>query len=157
VIGAGGTGYLTNVYGPNAPGERLEFLKSLEWINQTIQDKPWIVDGDFNMIKSLSEKRGGRSIIEPSQLDFMDFINRCGLVDVETVNGWFTWNNRRKGGNSIASRLDRLLITETYLVNSGDINASVLPAAGSDHWPVCLKWGVGGRPGGNRSVLSPSG
>jgi len=87
VIGAGGTGYLTNVYGPNAPRDKSDFLKSLEWINHLIHDKPWIVGGDFNMIKSLSEKRGGRSIIEPSQLDFTDFINKCGLVDVETVNG----------------------------------------------------------------------
>jgi len=147
IIGAGGLGLLTNVYGPNAPGEKPDFLNLLEWINQTSQAKPWIVGGDFNMIKSIAEKRGGRTIADPNQLDFMNFINRCRLVDVETVNGWFTWNNHRKGGHSIASRLDRFLISETVLVNSGDINASVLPSAGSDHWPVCLKWGVGGRQG----------
>jgi len=147
IIGAGGLGYLTNVYGPNAPGDKPEFLNYLEWIYHTIQTKPWIVGGDFNMIKSLTEKRGGRTSADPIQQVFLDFINRCRLVDVETVNGWFTWNNHRKGGHSIASRLDRFLISETFLTSSGDINTTVLPSAGSDHWPVCLKWGLGGRQG----------
>ena len=66
---------------------------------------------------------------------------------METVNGWFTWNNRRKGGDSIASRLDRFLISESCFTNRGDINATVLPSAGSDHWPVCLKWSAGGSQG----------
>jgi len=147
VVGAGGNGHLTNVYGPTALGEKSDFLKSLEWIHHQFHDKPWIIGGDFNMIKSLSEKRGGRSTLDPIQQEFTSFINKCGLVDVETVNGWYTWNNRRTGGHSIASRLDRFLISENYFTNSGDINASVLPAAGSDHWPVCLRWGLGGRSG----------
>jgi len=147
VIGAGGNGYLTNVYGPTALGEKSSFLNTLAWIHHMSPDKPWILGGDFNMIKSPSEKRGGRSTPDQSQQVFMSFINKCGLVDIETVNGWFTWNNRRTGGHSIASRLDRFLISENYLVNNGDINASVLPAAGSDHWPVCLRWGVGGKSG----------
>jgi len=142
VIGARGTGHLTNVYGPTAPGEKLDFLNSLEWFNHQNPAKPWLIGGDFNMIKSPSEKRGGRATLDPGQQIFTSFINRCGLVDVETVNGWYTWNNRRTGGHSIASRLDRFLVSENYFINSGDINASVLPAAGSDHWPVCLKWGL---------------
>ena len=56
VIGAGGKGYLTNVYGPNNMGEKKGFLSSLEWIYQSMQGKPWIVGGDFNMIKSITEK-----------------------------------------------------------------------------------------------------
>ena len=60
------------------------------------------------------------------------------LVDVETNNGLFTWNNR--GGESqVASKLDRLIISEDLMLLDKEIIASVLLVVGSDHWPLQME------------------
>ena len=70
---------------------------------------------------------------------FSECLARGPLVDVETGDGWYTWNNKRGGENLVASRLDRFLVSEAIMNSTGDILASVLPANGSDHWPISLQ------------------
>ena len=59
-------------------------------------------------------------------------------MDLETGDGWFTWNNRRGGEYLVASKLDRFLVTESIIRGAREIRANVIPVVGSDHWPVCL-------------------
>ena len=33
------------------------------------------------------------------------------------------------------------MISKSALGGAGEIGATVLPTAGSDHWPICLEWG----------------
>jgi len=40
----------------------------------------------------------------------------------------------------VASRLDRFLVSEEVSRGGGGVNASVLPSAGSDHWPISIQW-----------------
>lgn len=47
---------LTNVYGPQKPEDKLRLLTSLEELRETYSGIPWILGGNFNMIRSLSEK-----------------------------------------------------------------------------------------------------
>ena len=63
------------------------------------------------------------------------------MVDIETTNEMFTWKNKRTGYRHIASRLDRFLVSEQVVTGRGDVGASVLTSAGSDHWPISLEWG----------------
>lgn len=60
---------ITNVYGPNILANKLEFLERLQNIGTTLEEKPWILGGDFNMITSLSHYffrgRKRRSILSP--------------------------------------------------------------------------------------------
>jgi len=48
---------ITNVYGPQKLEDKLRLLNSLEELRGRYPIMPWILGGDFNMIKSLSEKR----------------------------------------------------------------------------------------------------
>lgn len=61
------------------------------------------------------------------------------LVDSETHNGRFTWNNKRGGEAQVASKLDRFLLSEELMLTNREITASVLPFGGSDHWPIQLE------------------
>jgi len=56
--------------------------------------------GDFNMIRSLTERKGGTRILGRESIAFENFINDMRLVDIETINGTFTWSNKRGGGFS---------------------------------------------------------
>lgn len=99
------------VYGPRIPGERKNFIKNMKEIRRIYPDIEWIVGSDFNLIQCLEEKKGG--IRKPDQYMeiFNDTIRYLRLVDIQTVNGVYTWNNRRGGKNQLASRLDHFLIS----------------------------------------------
>ena len=68
-----------------------------------------ILGGDFNMITTLLEKKGGLRKLNRDVESFTSFIENAKLVDIYTKSGNFTWNNRRGGNRMIASRLDRFL------------------------------------------------
>ena len=44
------------------------------------------------------------------------------------------------GGRQIASKLDQFLLSDNAIHLGGDLSASILPLAGSDHWPISLQW-----------------
>ena len=54
----------------------------------------WIIGGDFNIITNLREKKGGSQFLDKYQEAFCDFITHNSLIDAETGNYWFTWNNK---------------------------------------------------------------
>lgn len=64
---------------------------------------------------------------------FNDMVEGLRLVDTPTINGIYTWNNRRGGKNQIASRLDRFLVSETIMNRDVFIEANIMPSLGSDH------------------------
>ena len=72
------------------------------------------------------------------QEEFKEILTHSFLVDMETGDGWFTWNNKRGGDHLAASRLDRFLVTNNIAKGLGDIWENVIPTTGSSHWSVCL-------------------
>ena len=62
------------------------------------------------------------------------------MIDVRNSNGIFTWNNKQMGDRGIANRLDWFLLFELVMMAGGDLKVVVLPAIGSDHWPISLEW-----------------
>lgn len=63
------------------------------------------------MITSIEEKKGGLKREELEMDRFRDIQEELKLVDIPTINGKYTWNNRRGGSKHITSRLDRFLAT----------------------------------------------
>jgi len=102
---------VTNVYGPQRMDDKLRFLDSLMDLRDRHAGIPWIMGGDFNMIKSLSEKKGGTRTLSKDSLAFQTFIDNMKLVDTDMSNGLFTWNNKRGGESQVASKLDRFIIS----------------------------------------------
>ena len=85
-------------------------------------------------------------MLDKYQEEFREVLAQSTLVDMETMDNWFTWNNRRGGDHLVASRLDKFLVSENMVKGPGEIRENVLPTASSDHWPVCLSWdGVAAR------------
>ena len=79
-------------------------------------------------------------MLDKYQEDFRETLVNSSLMDLETGDGWFTWNNQRGGEYLVASRLDRFLVTESIIRGVGEIRANMVPIAGSDHWLVFLRW-----------------
>ena len=70
---------------------------------------------------------------------FNEMIEELRLVDIQSINGIYTWNNRRGGKNQIASRLDRFLVSEAIMNKDVFVEAKIIPSLGSDHWPIRLE------------------
>lgn len=98
------------------------------------------------MIRSLSEKKGGIRQLGRDSMAFQNFIMNMGLMDTETINGTFTWNNKRGESSQVASKLDRFIISEDLILTGPAMIASILPFGGSDHWPVQLEATFMGAP-----------
>lgn len=56
-VGVVDTFLVTNVYGPQRIDEKLGLLNSLAELRSRNQEIPWVLGGDFNMIKPLFEKK----------------------------------------------------------------------------------------------------
>ena len=94
------------VYGPYIQGEKNDFLNSIRTLRSQHTEQYWMIGGDLNMILNLSEKKGGTRREDPEMELFRDLLTDLKLVDIPTVNGIFTWNNRRGEIHQITSRLD---------------------------------------------------
>jgi len=137
---------LSNVYGPHIQNERRTFLQNLTVMRSMYPESPWIVGGDFNMIKALGEKRGELRRTEIDMEAFGDWTEAQRLVDIQTINGIHTWNNMRGGRHQIASRLDRFLLSEQIMNWDIFIEAEILPGMGSDHWPIKVELDIKASP-----------
>jgi len=91
------------------------------------------------MKTSKEENRGGVQREDPKMERFRDLQMELRLVDIPTINGKFTWNNRRGGNKQIASRLDRFVAFKQLIGKDIFYEASMLPSIGLDHWPITLE------------------
>jgi exonuclease III len=137
-IGSEKDGLITNAYGPQNNQDKDLFLQNLAYISSIVEAQRWIIGGDFNMILTLEEKRGGKKRLEQDNIKFQELLDQHKLVDIENGNGTFTWTNKRSGHQQIACRLDHFLLSETLLLEGPLIESNILPKAGSDHWSVQL-------------------
>ena len=103
------------------------------------KDSQIILGGDFNKILSLNEKVGGTQHLSLSSREFKLWIDKFSLLEIPSNNGLYTWNNRRKDNDYIAEKLDRFFIVGDISSYNKDFQSSILPFAGSDHFPVCLE------------------
>jgi len=133
-------GNLSNVYFPQDTGRKIALLETIETLNGNRRFSLWVIEGDFNMITQIKEKKGGRARLEPEAASFKDFIQSTSLIDMPFCNGTFTWSNRRAGKHQIASKLDRFLISDNATNLGGDLSAAILAHTGSNHWPIALQW-----------------
>lgn len=63
------------------------------------------------MITTTTRKKGGLQLEDEDMERFRETKTTLQLIDINTINGKYTWNNRRGGSRQIASRLDRFLAT----------------------------------------------
>eukprot|EP00253_Pinus_taeda_P001472 PITA_01472 len=127
-----------NIYSPQKLEDKLSFLDTLHKIIRRYPSSKCILGGDFNMITTLLEKKGGLRKLSIDVEAFSTFIETAKLVVVYPKTGSFTWNNRRGGDKLIASLLDRFLISERIIMDGTIVESDILPSGGSDHWPISL-------------------
>jgi hypothetical protein len=86
-----------------------------------------ILAGDFNIITSLVEKKGGTRRLDRDAEEFSVSIDTVEMVDIKTNNGQFTWNNKRMNQYQVATRLNRFLVSKSIIMQGITLECSILP------------------------------
>ena len=69
------------IYGLSAFPQKQEFVNHLRWLSALTSSGNWIIRGDFNIITSLREKKGGKRMLDKYQEDFRETLVNSSLVD----------------------------------------------------------------------------
>ena len=67
-----------------------------------------------------------------------DLISDLDLIDLPLKNGKYTWSNRRLGASCIAAKLDRFLVSASFLLRDITLTSFTLPSSVSEHKLISL-------------------
>lgn len=128
------------IYAYNERSQRTTLWNSLRCLAQStiMQNRPWLLMGDYNQVLSSSEAYSlYSSDISPGGMaDLQDCLTDCELFDLAFRGCLFTWSN--KSPTSPRSRkLDRALINESWMEKFPNSFAYFDSPRSSDHSP-CL-------------------
>uniref|UniRef100_A0A7N0V2P2 Endonuclease/exonuclease/phosphatase domain-containing protein n=1 Tax=Kalanchoe fedtschenkoi TaxID=63787 RepID=A0A7N0V2P2_KALFE len=129
--------FLSFIYAACSKHARRRIWDVLLSHNSFIKD-PWLVGGDFNVISSWNEKRGGRHLDDGSMLEFNSFIIQSGLIDLSSADPGLSWSNNQQGSRRIYKKLDRIFMNSEALLQMPRIKTSYLPRVQSDHMPILI-------------------
>ncbi|XP_074304565.1 uncharacterized protein LOC141639306 [Silene latifolia] len=99
---------------------------------------PWVVIGDFNQILFKHEKRGGVPRDQRAMDEFREAMDECGLMDIGFSGEPFTWWNRSGGSEAVFERLNRALVSPSFLEVCPTTTLFHLDYDKSDHAPISL-------------------
>lgn len=111
--------------------ERLGLWNSLGQLAAT--NGPWLVGGDFNIVRRADERLGGREIDYAAAADFNDCITSCRLLEPSFVGSKYTC---QKGTQRFWQRLDRYLCNSEWLNSFNSIQITHLNRDQSNHAPL---------------------
>ncbi|XP_011101575.1 uncharacterized protein LOC105179634 [Sesamum indicum] len=126
------------VYGANEVAERRALWGTLETKATQCVDITWLVAGDFNAVRDLSEVCGTSGDIQIAMDDFNACIENAGLLPLPMQGEWFTWHNRSATPQNLWKRLDRMMINDRWMARFPNASYSTLTPRTSDHSPMVL-------------------
>ncbi|KAG4203223.1 hypothetical protein ERO13_A05G388250v2, partial [Gossypium hirsutum] len=121
---------LVNIYASNIATAQSNLWGKLSELRSKFTS-PWIVGGDFNVVRCRSERSCCWGS-EKGTKEFENFIFDCNLIDFPLVGKKFTWYGQENKKN----RLDRFLLDEFWLLKMKDLQQIGLKRSVSDHIPI---------------------
>jgi len=106
--------YATFIYAFNSSAERLPLWEDIASISRSASSTPWILLGDFNVVRFSSERAGG----DLSWPSYMEDLNQCcfdsHLDDLKFSGHLCTWSNKSPSDCLISRKLDRALVNPVW-------------------------------------------
>lgn len=93
---------VTNAYGPTEDALKEGFIQELMYC-EAQNSCPWLLAGDFNLIRWLVDRSSGTHSFRLMDL-FNSFISDAAIIDIQLRNRRFTWTKRGIWRNGKAAR-----------------------------------------------------
>ncbi|XP_077249743.1 uncharacterized protein LOC143889425 [Tasmannia lanceolata] len=129
---------VTMVYAKNAGSDKRILWDDLRVVASSI-NKPWVVAGDFNIVRFCEERYGGPGPIQGDIEDFNSCIFDCYLSDLKALGHTFSWTNKSAPKNLKLRKLDRALVNEEWLCSYPLSLANFKNPGLSDHCPIIIQ------------------
>ncbi|GJR27110.1 RNA-directed DNA polymerase, eukaryota, reverse transcriptase zinc-binding domain protein [Tanacetum coccineum] len=127
------------VYAANTGKERRILYKDLKNYRRMIDDKPWVLMGDWNVSLHLEEHSEGGSCKTSDMIDFQECLEKIEVEDLNCSGIHFTWvHSRQDPSSGILKKIDRVLGNTEFVSRFINSHALVLPHLTSDHSPALL-------------------
>jgi len=125
---------ITNVYAPSDNHDSGTFLDDLLELQPYISG-PWILAGDFNLVRNSAEKNTG-TLNVPLCSHFNDTLDRLGVVELPLLDRLYTWSNKRS--SPVLARLDRVFVNHEQCSSYPNTTLTSLVRPTSDHTPLLI-------------------
>ncbi|KAF5459676.1 hypothetical protein F2P56_019603 [Juglans regia] len=126
--------FITIVYARCRQVERRNLWQDLEDVHTG--DSPWLVIGDFNLIREDGERIGDNPRSLSAMEEFNCCLDNCSLLDLAFVGSHMTWCNGHEGQSWSGARLDRAVINLGFSNCFLDAHYERLTRKYSDHCPM---------------------
>uniref|UniRef100_A0A0E0D6M1 Uncharacterized protein n=1 Tax=Oryza meridionalis TaxID=40149 RepID=A0A0E0D6M1_9ORYZ len=125
---------VTNIYAPSDHAFTDDFLLELKDLHSQISG-PWLLVGDFNLIRSPSEKNND-NFHASLAAKFNGVLDCLALLELPLLDRLFTWTNKRD--SPVLARLDRAFINIEWNNSFPMSNLKSLTRTTSDHVPLIV-------------------
>lgn len=126
--------FLSVVYGSNQGLNRKRMLRDLLHDRDFIGNLPWLVVGDFNVIR-FPQESSNSLVLTCYEKEFVECINELEVEDVSFTGCYHTWTNKQEGMNFVSKKLDRVLSNLEWLRVFPNTSVEFLERGVSDHSP----------------------
>jgi len=129
--------FLSVVYGATKGIPRREMMNELVAVKSLVGNFPWLLTGDFNVIRYQHEK-WKPNILNNYEIEFCDCIARLEVEDLAYSGCFHTWNNKQDGDHFVSKKLDRVLSNFCWLQKFPHTVVEFLEGGISDHSPALI-------------------
>lgn len=130
---------VTIVYGNKDYRQREELWKDLIFLSNQI-NRPWLLIGNFNAIRSTTERVGTHASYKQNTIDlFNNCLAAIGIKEIDNRGGSTTWCNGRLGEHRIGSKLDHGFGNMDFYNLWPEIKLDYYTSGTSDHFSLRLE------------------
>lgn len=126
---------LTNVYGPQAPEQKVQFLNELTTVGQHHVQGAWCIVGDFNLLATESDKNN-QNVDRRMINRFRCLLNLLELRELYLFGRRFTWSSEQE--SPTLTKIDKVLVNAEWEDFFRDAHLQALSSSASDHCPLLL-------------------
>jgi hypothetical protein len=105
---SGANWMLSAFYGATHGTDRRNLLKELRLMKDTMGRLPWLITGNFNVIK-YPEEKWGKEGFSCYEKEFVECIQNLEVDDIAYTSYFHTWTNNQFGLDFVSKKLDRVL------------------------------------------------
>ncbi|KAL8479964.1 hypothetical protein ACS0TY_026780 [Phlomoides rotata] len=128
---------IINVYAPCILSKKIVLWDEIKLVVEQFGDICVCVVGDFNSVRKEGERIGKNGTGDRRDISlFDDFITQSCLIELPLVDRSYTWY---RADESCKSKLDRMLVNDSWLEKWTDLVLKGLGRSISDHCPILLE------------------